>query len=205
MVARPRRSVLYMPGSNAKAIAKARSLTKVVYFDSVQDEINLYGMKADILAEKEGKLLIIEVYYRHKVEDQKIEKIRNANISAIEINLSELMPEDVRDTETFWSYINDPMHIQWLHNAKAYESIYPELVSRLEVKVQRVEKEYDALHRQVKEELAKDLKIVKMLCGKQHRAKSFKELKKQHIWQTHGEGSNLSLENLPGLLQFRCY
>ena len=26
MVARPRRSVLYMPGSNAKAIAKARGL-----------------------------------------------------------------------------------------------------------------------------------------------------------------------------------
>ncbi|HVY53677.1 MAG TPA: competence protein CoiA family protein [Gammaproteobacteria bacterium] len=172
----------------------------IAYFDSVQAEISLHGMKADILAAKEGTHLIIEIYYRHKVDDGKIEKIKRANISAIEINLSNLRPEDIVDSEAFWSYMNDPSHIEWLHNAKAHESVYPELVTRLTVKIEQLEKKYDALHERARVELAQDLRVVKMLRNKQHRANSIHELKKSFVWQTHGEGSHLSLEMLPNFL-----
>ena len=44
---------------------------KVIRFDSVQEETELHGMKADILAKIGNKPLIIEIFYRHKVEDEK--------------------------------------------------------------------------------------------------------------------------------------
>jgi len=174
--------------------------TKIIYFDSVQDEKDLHGMRADILASKGSNLMMIEIYYRHKVDDQKIEKIKNANISAIEINLSYLMPENVKDLEAFWLYINDSKHVQWLHNAKAQIKIYPELVNRLAVKIQGGERKYDALKEQVKAELVQDLNIVKMHRSKKYRAKSTKELMRNFVWQVHGEGSHLSLEQLPNFL-----
>lgn len=173
---------------------------KIVYFDSVEEEKQLHGMKADILAKKDNKLLIIEIYYRHKVDDQKIEKIKNANISAIEINLSDLTPEDVKDTEAFWLYINDPKHVQWLHNAKAHDSVYPELVNRLAIKIRGIDREYDVLRERIKAELVQDLKIVKILRAKKPGAHSTKELKRNIIWQKHGEASGLSLEELPNFL-----
>ena len=39
MVARPRRSVLYMPGSNAKALAKARSLPADALILDLEDSV----------------------------------------------------------------------------------------------------------------------------------------------------------------------
>lgn len=173
---------------------------KIAYFDSVQVEKSLKGMKVDILAENDARYLIIEIFYRHKVDDQKIEKIKNANMSAIEINLSELKPEHVGNSEAFWSCMNDPRNIQWLHNAKAHEIVYPVLVSRLAIKIKRIEREYDALQQQVKEELTRDLKIIRVLRDKRYREMSIKELRKHHVWRIHGEGSNLSLDSLPNFL-----
>lgn len=92
----------------------------VIRFDSIEEEKELYGMKADILAKIRKTSIIIEIFYRHKVDDQKLLKIKKANISAIEINLSDLTPEDVKDWEAFWLYINDPQNVQCLNNAKAH-------------------------------------------------------------------------------------
>src|SRR5690606_14260968 len=85
---------------------------------------------------------IIEIFYRHKVDDLKIEKIKEANISTIEIDLSDLTPDDVKDWEAFWSCINDPNRVQWLHNARAaIESV--ELEKQLRKKLQKIEKKYE--------------------------------------------------------------
>lgn len=114
---------------------------RVISFDCVQEEIELHGMKADVLAKKDNTLLIIEIFYRHKVDDQKHLKIREANISAIEIKLSDLTPEDVKDRETFWLCINDPQRVRWLHNAKA-GGHYQALRDRLAIKIQEQEEKY---------------------------------------------------------------
>lgn len=115
---------------------------KVVRFDNVQEEIEMHGMIPDILAATGGKSLIIEIFYRHKVDDKKLEKIIQANISAIEINLSDLKPDDVKDWEAFWSFMNDPERVQWLYNAKARDSVYPKLEIKLTKKVEAQELVY---------------------------------------------------------------
>ncbi|HGC5941766.1 TPA: hypothetical protein ACIZCU_002618, partial [Legionella pneumophila] len=56
-----------------------------ISFDSVEEEQKINEIQADILAIARKQKLIIEILYRHKVDDQKIEKIQAANISAIEI------------------------------------------------------------------------------------------------------------------------
>ncbi|AUH73371.1 hypothetical protein [Legionella sainthelensi] len=118
-------------------VEKGRSIS----FDSVQEEQEINEMRADILAIANNQKLIIEIFYRHKVDDRKIEKIKTANISTIEIDLSYLTPDDVRDWETFWLCINDPNRAQWLCNARASsESV--EIEKQLSIKVLEIEKEY---------------------------------------------------------------
>ncbi|MCL9685721.1 competence protein CoiA family protein [Legionella maioricensis] len=161
--------------------------SKIIYFDSVEKEKKLHGMKADLVAHKEGIPLIIEIFYSHKVDDQKIAKIKNANISAIEINLSELKQKDVKNPEAFWCYINNSNHVQWLYNAKANERLYPKLVTRLSVKIQGREKKYYEHKEQAKLELAQALKIFKMLRNKRYIPLSSKRLKLNPVWEMYGE------------------
>jgi len=68
MVARPRRSVLYMPGSNAKAIAKARSLPADAIIldleDSVAPETKVAARRQIVEAVREGGFGAREVVIR---------------------------------------------------------------------------------------------------------------------------------------------
>ena len=114
-----------------------------IEFDSVKGEKELHGIRADILARKGKTPLIIEIFYRHKVEEQKREKIAKAKISAIEINLSDLTPEDVRDMGTFSSCItSDPRRIKWLYNAKA-NNYRLKLEKKLAETIRKQEKQYN--------------------------------------------------------------
>lgn len=113
----------------------------IIRFDSVQKERELHGMRADILATKGDRQLIIEIRYRHKVEDGKIERIKKANISAIEIDLSDLTSEDEIDWETLWTRINDPKRIQWLHHVEA-DVEKRKLEKELEEDIKKLEEKY---------------------------------------------------------------
>ena len=142
----------------------------VIHFDSVQEEIELPGMKADILAKKNNKPLIIEIFYCHKVDDEKRVKIAKSNISAIEINLSKMTTKNLKDWETFWSYINNPQRVQWLHNAKACDH-YPALHELLEKKIleqEKYKKEDTEKQEQAKQELERNLEISKTSQSQQY-------------------------------------
>jgi hypothetical protein len=104
-------------------------------FDSVEEECELHGMRADLLAIEGDRPLMIEIRYRHAVDEDKRAKIRAANISAVEIDLSDAADE-VSDWESLWLMINDPARILWLHNAKE-ELAFSE---RQETKQQRVQR-----------------------------------------------------------------
>lgn len=180
---------------------------KIVDFDSVKEEIELHGMRADILAVKGNAPLIIEIFYRHKVDDQKLEKIASANKSAIEINLSDLTPEDVKDMETFRSVvINDPQRIQWLHNAKT-PSIEQKLKKRLGARIQEQEKEYERekIKRQKREQkeqtqLIHALNDLKVLCSKEHIAQLRQEAETHPVWKYHSQYLPFSWHELPDFL-----
>lgn len=128
----------------------------VINLDSVEEEIELHGMKADIVAKKRSKQLIIEIFYRHKVDNQKLVKIIGANISAIEVKLSDLEQEDIQNLETFWSYIIDLQRIRWLHNAKAHTG-YPQIKKQLAIKIQELEEKYKQEEVEEQEEEKKEL------------------------------------------------
>lgn len=115
----------------------------IVLFDSVEDEKSLNGMRVDLLAKKDETSLIIEIYYRHQIDDQKIEKIKNENTSAIEIDLNHLTLGNVKDLEAFWLYLNDTKHSKWLHNAKDNDDVQQRLKNRLALKIQGIEEEYE--------------------------------------------------------------
>ena len=104
-------------------------------FDSVAAEVEVYGMRADILAMVGDRPLMVEIKYRHPVGEEKRAKIVAANISAIEIDLSDVSLDEA-DWHTLWARINDPARILWLHNAEE-EQAFSE---RRETKKQRVQR-----------------------------------------------------------------
>jgi hypothetical protein len=176
----------------------------VITFDSVQEEVKLHDIKVDILAKKGNKSLIIEIFYCHKVEEQKREKIERANISAIEINLSDLTLEDIRDWETFWKSINNPKRIQWLHNAKAHDIDYPELEKQLAIKIQAIEEKYkqEDIRKQRKEQREKEqllqaLDEVKALSSKESIEQLKQKAETHPIWKYHSKYLPFSWNELP--------
>lgn len=180
---------------------------KVIEFNSVQEEKTLHGMEADILAIKDGQPLIIEIFYRHKVKEDKLRKIAEANISAIEIDLSDLIPEDVKNWETFWSSINDPQRIQWLHNAKSHGRVYPRLKNQLALKIYALEKRYEQekirKQRQEEREKAPFLRAqadLKKLRSKEHIAQLNQKAETHPVWQRCKKYLSFSWHDLPDFL-----
>lgn len=178
----------------------------VICFDSVEEEKELQGIRADILARKGNHHLIIEIFYRHKVDEQKIEKIKKINISAIEINLSELMQEDVKDSDAYWSYMNDPKHIQWLHNVKALEN-HSQLESKLALKIQRLEKEYKEkeiikkkMEHKEKAQLLQALDELKKICSKEHISRLNQDAEMNALWKSNSGYFKYALDELPSYL-----
>lgn len=178
--------------------------TVIENFDSIDEEIELYGMKADLLATKGSNKLIIEIFYRHKVEDQKIEKIKNANISAIEIDLSKFTPEDIKNWETFWSSINNPENIQWLHNIKASDDRRKKLEIQLEKEIQEQEEKYkkEEIEKQKKEQYEKKqllqaLEDLKPLCSKEYVEQLKQKAEAHPIWEHTKEYLSFSWHELP--------
>lgn len=114
----------------------------IMNFDSVQEEVNLNGIRVDLLCIKQNTSLIVEIYFRHKVVMEKIEKIKKSNTSALEINLSDLSPEDLQSWDTFWSFIISPERTQWLYNARAQNYVYPELKKQVNEEIGKAENKY---------------------------------------------------------------
>lgn len=178
----------------------------LISFDSVQEETTLGDIKADILAKKSNEQLIIEIFYRHKVDEQKIEKIKRTNTSAIEIDLSDLIPEDVQNWESFWLRINDPNRMQWLYNAKTQIHLL-QLENQLREKIDKLEKEYEKekIKKQQREPLEKyqlkdALEELNHFTNKDHIVQLTKETENNSVWLIHSKELQLSLNELPDFL-----
>jgi hypothetical protein len=194
--------------SRRKKHTKQETVTEQgeVLFDSVHEEIELHGMRADILAVIGDRQLIIEVFYRHKVDDQKHEKIIKSNISAIEINLSDLQPENVRDWETFWACVNDSRRIKWLHNAKTarYKTKLEKLLHE-ELQSQEERYKQDEIEKREKEHTARlrllqTLEDIKPLYSKERIAQIKQEAETHPIWKYYSQYIPHSLHKLPDFI-----
>lgn len=110
-------------------------------FDSVEEEYDVHGMRADLLAMEKDRRLMIEIRYRHAVDEQKRAKIQAADIAALEINLSDVA-DQVSDWASLWVMINDPARMIWLYNPKEKEA-RARLENRLSERISALDDKYN--------------------------------------------------------------
>ncbi len=65
----------------------------------VNQEKNLGNIKPDLYAEYDGKLIAIEIFVTHKVDETKLNKIKALKLTTFEINLSQLNFETKEDVK----------------------------------------------------------------------------------------------------------
>lgn len=125
----------------------------ILRFDLVLQEKAVGQVIADVLAAKDNKQLIIEIFRTHKVDEYKIQKIKDAGLSAIEIDLSGLTQEDVLDWDALWKYMNNPEKIIWLNHI-GIENVVKALEYELVTMINKLEYKYlqDAIYRKRSEE-----------------------------------------------------
>lgn len=128
-----------------------------LYYDSVKIENRLGNIHngviiPDIIIYKKNIPLIIEIAVSHKVDENKLKKIRNKNISAIEILLKQedlftLSKEELTD-----QIINNIKNKYWLYNRKAENKIFEIIEDNNSI----IEKELE-MQRKLDEEYRKQL------------------------------------------------
>jgi hypothetical protein len=86
-----------------------------VQFSHVQDEVRRISTnyQPDITAKLEDEEFIIEIHYKHKVDENKLEKIKKDDVPAVEISLGHL-EEDLTEYHINEVFSN-PRHFKWLH------------------------------------------------------------------------------------------
>lgn len=86
--------------------------------DSVVLEKRIDKIVPDVLAYIQGRPLVVEVRVSHKVDSNKLDRIRNIELSAIEIDLSRA-PRSFALTDIEPLVIEAGQHKIWLHNVVA--------------------------------------------------------------------------------------
>lgn len=88
----------------------------------LEKQLNVTGkvyITPDILIEAKGKRLIVEIFVSHEVDEAKLNLIKYLNISAIEIDLSNIGNISYEDLK--FILIDEAKNKRWLYNNKANE------------------------------------------------------------------------------------
>lgn len=89
--------------------------TMSINYDTVMLEYKLNNIIADLVVLKNNKPLIIEIFVTHKIDDIKFNKIKELNLSTLEIDLSKLdrviSKNELRDILLY-----DTKHKKWIYN-----------------------------------------------------------------------------------------
>lgn len=92
------------------------SEAKEIYIESVDLEKRYNNIIPDVVVYAGGKKFFIEICVTHPIDDQKLEKIRDANISAMEIDLSK-KDKMMTVQELTEVLMNDVDEKSWKYNA----------------------------------------------------------------------------------------
>ena len=98
--------------------------------DTVELEQPFNDIKPDIAITCSGVKLFVEIYVTHKCDDNKIKKIQNKNISAIEIDLSKI-DHSISEEELTNVLINETANKKWIYNVRAnhYKNLFNDIVT----------------------------------------------------------------------------
>ena len=83
--------------------------------DSVELEQRMSEIIPDVLAKVKNRPLLIEIRVTHKVDEYKLKKIQDLNVSCLEIDLSK-MPRDFSEENMETWIIEAGPHKHWVHN-----------------------------------------------------------------------------------------
>lgn len=111
-------------------------------FDHVYLEKKLKNIVPDIIIEKNGRQLIIEIAVTHFVDDIKFQAIKGMNISAVEIDLSDLRNEELIRENIENVIINSTQNKKWIHNIK-----YGEAKEKLKARNEVLKDNFDKQHK----------------------------------------------------------
>ena len=105
---------------------------RIKSFDNVYTEKRTGDIIPDLILEKNKRELIVEIYVTHKVDDAKLQKIKDLGISAIEIDLSQT-EKSISKQELKDLLLNSIENKRWLYNSKAEEK-FIEICKNSEIK-----------------------------------------------------------------------
>ena len=88
-----------------------------IYFDKIYLESKFHDIVPDILIEKDGRLLCIEIFVTHEVDEQKRKKVEGSKLSAIEIDLSKI-DRSINFESLKEIVVNSVENKRWLFNSK---------------------------------------------------------------------------------------
>lgn len=144
----------------------------ILKFDLVQQEKAVGQVIADVLATKDNEQLIVEIFRTHKVDEDKIQKIKDAGLSAIEIDLSALTQDDVLDWDALWAYMNNPENTKWLNHIDI-ENVAKVLENELVAMINLLDNKYlqDEFYRKRR---AEQQLAMQMLISRQRGRRSFR-------------------------------
>lgn len=89
-----------------------------VIIDKVELEQHYNGIIPDIVLHINNKVLFVEVYVTHSIDEKKLEKLKSANISTIEIDLSK-KKETITNDELENILLNNSTEKKWKYNVLA--------------------------------------------------------------------------------------
>lgn len=113
--------------------------SELIYPDKVYTEQYVEDFIPDIVIEKNGHKLIVEIYVTHIVDEAKLQKIKSAKIPAIEIDLSQIDRNITK--QDLIQFFEDGNNINWLYHPVIEEK--------------KIEKELEETEKMIAEEIAK--------------------------------------------------
>lgn len=100
---------------------------QIVFFDEIFLEKSIGGVRPDLLATYKDRSFAIEIFATHKTDALKINKYKEKNISAVEIDLSKIDLSGIHSSEDIYNKIKSviflPENHTWLYNAKKHNII----------------------------------------------------------------------------------
>lgn len=114
---------IFVPGHSIKLPCFRRKEFDIitpqeVKLDDVRLEPRLDNIIPDIVAKARGRELIIEIRVSHAVEESKLELIKSKNLSAIEVDLSDLHAKGYDDEVLRERLIEKDVRKKWLYSPK---------------------------------------------------------------------------------------
>ena len=106
---------VHFPNSTKKPVLLQDS--KEISIESIELELHLRNMIPDIVIRSGNSILIVEIFVTHPVDDDKLAKIHDKNISSIEIDLSK-QDRNISIDELSQILLENLQSKRWIYNSR---------------------------------------------------------------------------------------